>query len=375
MVVKKLRRSRTPFAVKFIPSGSIVLDCVLGGGWARGRVINIVGDRSTCKTALACEMIASVLVSKSTFERYPEDARLPKKVVYDVAEGSVDFDLDAMYGMKHSEIDWRSSDTVEEFDKAVADELSVLPGAPDGYLLVYILDSLDPLSCDAEIKFEAKKHGAMEEKEKEAKTSKTGKPKKEKKEKGTYGMDKAKLMNRFFRRNDLRLKQKLATLVIISQTRTKIGSMFTAKKRSCADALDFYESQELWLRETEKIEKKVGKRIMITGVRIHCGVKKNKVGKPYRDCYITFLFDYGLDNIGTNIDFLYDLIIKGKLDKEKANRKCLEWDGKEYTRQGLVDLMDSSEEQRRRLDQAVRERWASFEEAVHHGRKPKYARG
>lgn len=38
-----------PAKVEFITSGSQILDCVLGGGWAVGRVINIVGDKSSGK--------------------------------------------------------------------------------------------------------------------------------------------------------------------------------------------------------------------------------------------------------------------------------------------------------------------------------------
>lgn len=38
-----------PTKTEFISSGSQLLDCVLGGGWAVGRVINLVGDRSSGK--------------------------------------------------------------------------------------------------------------------------------------------------------------------------------------------------------------------------------------------------------------------------------------------------------------------------------------
>jgi len=34
------------FSDDFISSGSFLLDLVLGGGWARRRVCNIVGDKS-----------------------------------------------------------------------------------------------------------------------------------------------------------------------------------------------------------------------------------------------------------------------------------------------------------------------------------------
>ena len=43
----------------FLPSGCAVLDCVMGGGYAEGRIINIVGDKSTGKTLLAIEAAAN----------------------------------------------------------------------------------------------------------------------------------------------------------------------------------------------------------------------------------------------------------------------------------------------------------------------------
>ena len=42
----------------FIRTGCTLLDCVLGGGWALGKVANIVGDKSAGKTLLAMEAIA-----------------------------------------------------------------------------------------------------------------------------------------------------------------------------------------------------------------------------------------------------------------------------------------------------------------------------
>lgn len=38
-------------SVEFVPSGCTVLDCVLGGGWPLGRIVNIVGDKAVGKCA------------------------------------------------------------------------------------------------------------------------------------------------------------------------------------------------------------------------------------------------------------------------------------------------------------------------------------
>src|SRR6185295_11983985 len=43
----------------FFSSGCTLLDCVLGGGWALGRISNVVGDKAVGKTLLAIEAMAN----------------------------------------------------------------------------------------------------------------------------------------------------------------------------------------------------------------------------------------------------------------------------------------------------------------------------
>ena len=53
-------QSTTPVgAVECFSSGAVLLDLVLGHGWPIGRIINIVGDRSSGKTLLAIEACAN----------------------------------------------------------------------------------------------------------------------------------------------------------------------------------------------------------------------------------------------------------------------------------------------------------------------------
>jgi RecA/RadA recombinase len=44
---------------RLIPTGATLLDLGLGGGWACGRVANIVGDTAAGKTLLAIEACAN----------------------------------------------------------------------------------------------------------------------------------------------------------------------------------------------------------------------------------------------------------------------------------------------------------------------------
>ena len=360
--VKKLQRVKTPHAVKFVHSGSDVFDCALGGGWARGRIANLVGDRSTGKTLCCCELCA-VCLKTNLF--YPDDKKSKVKVIYDLAEGSLDFDLKEMYDIDRDDIVWKHSNTVEEFDKTFSDELKTLS---DDTLLVYILDSLDPLSSHEEQVLDAKQHKKMDN----SKTEKVAK------QKGTYGVGKAALMNRFFRRNALKVAQKEALLLIVSQTRQNIGVKFgPKKKRSSADALDFYESQEFWLAETEKIKKKPKKdrKEIVTGIRLRARNTKLKVGMPYREAEMAVLLNYGIDNVGSNIDFFYNLIDGwGRLKKQKKGvKQKLNWNGKDFTRNGLIAHVLGNKKRERKLTKRVKELWQEMEEAVAHGRKGKYS--
>lgn len=362
--MRKLTRVRTPYSVNFLSTGSSLLDCCLGGGWALGRIANLVGDKSTGKTLLATEACASALRTNA-FKRIGKDS---VRVVYDVAEGAIDYDVGKMYGISRGEIIWRYSDTVEDFDKAISEEIA---GLDETTGLVYVLDSLDSLTTEAEKAFDFAKHKRMAEREAEEKLS-GGKGKEKKKEKGTYGTEKAKLMNRFFRRNVLPISQKEILLLIISQVRQKIGVSFgKKKKRSCADALDFYEAQELWLSETQKIPKKVLKKDVVVGLRVRAINEKSKVGMPYRTVDMSLLFDYGLDNIGTNVDFLYNLV-DGWGRAKKGVGKSLDWYGKQYTREGLISHIEDTGQEVRLARKVIAE-WREIDDATKPDRKRKYS--
>src|ERR1700754_4769243 len=60
MATRRRLQTIAPAApARFFSSGCALLDCVLGGGWALRRMINVVGDKSTGKTLLAIEACAN----------------------------------------------------------------------------------------------------------------------------------------------------------------------------------------------------------------------------------------------------------------------------------------------------------------------------
>src|SRR5260221_11413579 len=82
-------------AYSFVKSGCTLLDCALGGGWALGRVVNIVGDKSTAKTALAVEALTNFV------RDYPDG-----KAAYRDAEAAFDQGYSEAMGLPLEKVDF-----------------------------------------------------------------------------------------------------------------------------------------------------------------------------------------------------------------------------------------------------------------------------
>lgn len=242
-----------------IPSGAVLLDLVLGEGYPLGRIVNLVGDRSSGKTLLAIEAIANFVLHLGE----------AKHARYIDAESAFDATYAAVVGMpKGIQVKPDGMQTVEEF----FDDLSAfLAAMPDDTPCMYVLDSLDALSDTGEMARDM--------------------------DQGSYGAEKAKKLSQLFRRLVTPINQKNCLLVIVSQIRDRIGITFgETKTRSGGKALDFYASQIIWLSEKVKIKRTALGVERAIGVEIRARTKKNKAGAPFRECDLTILFNYGLDD-------------------------------------------------------------------------------
>jgi recombination protein RecA len=339
-IKRKAVQAKKP-VVDVTPTGSTTLDLALGGGLAWGKIVNIVGDRSTGKTLLACEIVAVCkLILGDKFNHH-----------FDDAECGFSFDTVAMYDYEMLPEDGYRSMTVEDFMTRISRSVKDAREAGIERWIGFV-DSFDALSSEAEM--------GRHEKMKAAKEAGT------KFDEGTYNLEKQRQINQFFRTE---LKSMLGDdymLIVISQTRENIGVSFRKPKRHCENVLNFYSDQIIWLSETEKYRSK-GR---VTGISVKAQINKNKIGKPFREAFFDILFDYGVDDIAGNVDYFFDL----KTDTGKSRKdKVVEWDDKTFKNRGkLIQYIDDNK-QGARLKKQVVEKWNKIEDEIAPKRKPKYA--
>jgi hypothetical protein len=131
------------------------------------------------------------------------------------------------------------------------------------------------------------------------------------------------------------IEKKNALLIIISQVRFNVDPMsFEKFTRSGGKAMDFYCHTVLWLANIYKMLKKN----RAIGVRIKAKNTKSKTPRPYREVFLDLLFDYGIDNTGSNINFLFDLLTPTGISKDKDTK--LTWNNNtDYTMKQLKEFL------------------------------------
>lgn len=303
----------------FVSTGCAILDSVLGGGYVLGRIVNLVGDKSSGKTLLAIEACAN-------FARtYPNSGTIR----YGEAEAAFDLKYAAALGLPVDRVTFAETLlTVEDFYEDLLRHIEENKDKPS----LYVLDSLDALSDRAE------QDRAIDQ--------------------GSYGANKPKKLGELFRRLTQKLEKSKVLLIIISQIRDKIGVTFgETKMRTGGRALDFYASQILWLTEIEKMKKAIEKVERVVGIRVKALCKKNKIGLPFRSCEFPVVFGYGVDDLTANVEWLIDVGKESKLAAlglSKAGYKVR-----------INNLRNKGGEEaqtlRLELKQLVKEQWAEVE--------------
>jgi protein RecA len=317
--VRPLIHRPTPLP-KLFPSGSTLLDLQNGGGWALGRQVSIVGDSSSGKTLLAIEACANFARLYGTGAiRYCES-----EAAFDETYAKESLGLPADISLA------KEVRTVEDLH----DDLSDFLNAVRGPACLYCLDSADALSDREESK---RKIGDA-----------------------TYGTGKAMGFSEMFRRQVADIERKNCCLFIISQIRDNIGVTFgPTKKRSGGHALDFYASQIVWLHEVNKEKRSVSGVERVVGINVRAQNKKNKISQPFREVEFLLVFNYGVDD---------ELSMINWLRKNKAEEAGLSFPLERYAmavrRARDAHDLENLSTYAGELRTATRARWAEIEEAL-----------
>ncbi len=273
------------------------LACSGNPHWAflPGKIINVVGDSSTGKTLLGLT-ISAECSHDPMFDDYD--------LIYDDAEHALEFDIKSLFGSKTFErllgpskddgLEHPSND-MQSFRENIMNKLE------ESKPFVYILDSLDSLHSKEE----------KDKIKKQIDADKSGQN-----ISGSYGTERAKMLSQLLRVCEADISKTKSYLIIISQTRQKIGSLFKQKDRAGGDALRFYSSWEMWL-SIRGISKVVRKKITRqTGINTKVKVTKNRYTGKVREVEFPIYYDLGLDDIGSCAEFL----IKGGLWKKSQGK-------------------------------------------------------
>ena len=265
-------------------SGSLLLDKALGGGYPKGRIIEIYGGESSGKTTLS--LMATREVQKAG-----------GNVAFIDAEHALDLEYAKKLGVDEKKL----VITQPNYGEQALDILEQYIGTELFDLIV--VDSVAALVPKAELEGEA----------------------------GEFQMGlQARMMSQAMRKITPKLQKTNTTVIFINQTRSKIGVMFGSPTTTTGgNALKFYASQRL---ETARI-KAIKNGDDVVGHILQVKVVKNKVSTPYQKAQLPLIYGKGVYEIAEIVQLALD---NGILEKSGASYK---FEGNHIAR-GLFNLYD-----------------------------------
>ena len=252
--------------IELIKSGSLSLDLALGGGYPKGRIIEIYGPESSGKTTLALHAIAEVQKNGG-------------QAAFIDAEHALDPSYAELIGVQIDNLLISQPDNGEQALEIC--ETLVRSNAVD----LIVVDSVAALTPKAEI------DGDMGD--------------------AQMGLQ-ARLMSQAMRKLTAIISKSKATVIFINQIRMKLGVMFgNPETTTGGNALKFYASVRVDIRRIGQI--KNGEDII--GNRTKIKVVKNKIAAPFRTAEFDIMYNEGISKTGDVLDLAVQY---GVLDKAGA---------------------------------------------------------
>lgn len=295
--------------VELLSSGSLSLDIALGGGYPKGRILEVYGPESSGKTTLTLHAIAEIQKQGGT-------------AAFIDAEHALDPAYAKRLGVDIDNLLVSQPDNGEQALEIV--ETLVRSNAVD----LIVVDSVAALVPQAEI------DGDMGD--------------------SHMGLQ-ARLMSQALRKLTGIINKSKATVIFINQIRMKIGVMFgNPETTTGGNALKFYASVRLDIRRTGQI--KEGEDII--GNRTKVKVVKNKIAAPFRTAEFDIMYNEGISKTGDVLDLAVQHGIVGKAGAWFDYNDAKIGQGREATKKYLKENPDVLSE----IDHKVREKVALEED-------------
>ena len=289
--------------VELLKSGSLSLDLALGGGYPKGRIIEIYGPESSGKTTLALHAIAEI-------------QKTGGQAAFIDAEHALDPSYAKRIGVDVDNLLISQPDNGEQALEIC--ETLVRSNAVD----LIVVDSVAALVPQAEI------DGDMGD--------------------AQMGLQ-ARLMSQAMRKLTAIISKSKATVIFINQIRMKIGVMFgNPETTTGGNALKFYASVRIDIRRIGQI--KDGENII--GNRTKIKVVKNKIAAPFRSAEFDIMYNEGVSKVGDVLDLAVQY---GVFDKAGA---FIKYNGETISqgREAVKRVLKEKPEFFAEIEQKVREK-------------------
>jgi len=303
--------------VETINTGALTLDLALGGGYPKGRVVEVYGPESSGKTTLTLHAIAEVQKRGGV-------------AAFVDAEHALDPVYAASLGVDIENLLVSQPDT-GEMALEIVDQL-VRSAAVD----IVVVDSVAALTPRAEIE------GEM----------------------GDLAVgSQARLMSQAMRKITGNIGKSGCTVIFLNQLRQKIGVTYgNPETTTGGNALKFYASVRLDIRRIQTLKRGTEEY----GIRAKVKVAKNKVAPPFRIAEFDILFGRGISTLGC----LLDLAEETGVVTRKGAWYSYEGDNIGQGRDNTITWLEQNPEQAEVIEQLTRRKLTEGSEVTANSMKP-----